>query len=221
MFILQHKFQRIFFVLILVYTFSAGQLLFIHDQAFFFCWWCFGALLWSLQDAHNFSTNFFIFVLIFIVYRGTFGAWCNFTWFSRQFWCFLEQNSQYSLLMIVIFVRSRFLTSVFESCFQHHTNIIHRFCSIFVISHFQCLLHGLHKHQQHNKQETNVAKNTKRTNMQTHNKGVMIHTRMPKKTITISTINSHMLQKKKIIQTEIHKRNSNFRNSKSDKKHEQ
>ena len=37
------------------------------------------------------------------------------------------------------------------------------------------------------------TKNTKRTNMQTHNKSIMIHT-MFKKTITISTINSHILQ---------------------------
>ena len=55
----------------------------------------------------------------------------------------------------------------------------------------------------------------------THNKGVIIRTRMPKKTITISTINRHILQKKKILQTETHRHTSNFQNSKSDKEHEQ
>ena len=51
----------------------------------------------------------------------------------------------------------------------------------------------------------------------TKNKRIMIQTRMSKKT---STINRHILQKMKIVQTEIHKHNSNFPNSKSDKEHE-
>ena len=54
-----------------------------------------------------------------------------------------------------------------------------------------------------------------------HNKSAMIRTKMPKKTITISTINRHILHKKKTIQTEIHKHTRNFQNSKSDKEHEQ
>ena len=49
----------------------------------------------------------------------------------------------------------------------------------------------------------------------------MIHTRMLTKIITISTINRHLLQKKKIVQAQIHKHNSNFRDSKNDKEHEQ
>ena len=61
----------------------------------------------------------------------------------------------------------------------------------------------------------------KGTDMQTHNKGVMIGTKMPKKTITISSINHHILHKKKILQTQIHKHTSNLQNSKSDKEHEQ
>ena len=54
------------------------------------------------------------------------------------------------------------------------------------------------------------TKNTKRTNIQTHNKGITIHIKRLQKNITISTINSHILQKKKILQTEIHKHTSNF-----------
>ena len=46
------------------------------------------------------------------------------------------------------------------------------------------------------------TRNTKRTNMQTQNKSIMIHTRMIKKITTISTTNSHILPKKKILQTE-------------------
>ena len=42
---------------------------------------------------------------------------------------------------------------------------------------------------------------------------------MTKNTITNSTINSHILQKKKILQIEIHKHTRNFPNSKSDKDH--
>ena len=68
--------------------------------------------------------------------------------------------------------------------------------------------------QARNKSHT---KNTKRTNIETQNKGIMIHTRMPKKT---STIKRHILQKKKIIQAEIHKHNSNFWHSKIDEEHE-
>ena len=33
--------------------------------------------------------------------------------------------------------------------------------------------------------------------MQTHNKGAMIHTKIPERTIRISTINDHIVQKKK------------------------
>ena len=55
---------------------------------------------------------------------------------SQHFFCYL--------LVIVVFVRHRFLKSVFESCFRHHTNIIHHFWTISVISYFQCLLHDLH-----------------------------------------------------------------------------
>ena len=44
---------------------------------------------------------------------------------------------------------------------------------------------------------------------------------MLKRTITISTINSQILQNKKIIRTEVHKHSINFRISKSDKEHEQ
>ena len=65
------------------------------------------------------------------------------------------------------------------------------------------------------------TKNTKTTNMKIHNKGIMIHTRMFKKTITISTINRQILQKKKILQTDNHQYTSNFWNSKSDKRYEQ
>ena len=66
-------------------------------------------------------------------------------------------------------------------------------------------------------------KNAKRTNVQTHNKGIMIHTRilMSKRIITISIINRRVLQKKKILQTEFHKHNRNFRDSKTDKQHDQ
>ena len=65
------------------------------------------------------------------------------------------------------------------------------------------------------------TKNTKRTNIQTHNKGITIHIKRLQKNITISTINSHILQKKKILQTENYKHNSNCRSDKSDKEHEQ
>ena len=54
--------------------------------------------------------------------------------------------------------------------------------------------------------------------MHTQNKVIMIHTSMPKKS---STITCNILQKKKIIQTQIHKHDSNFQNSKSDKENEQ
>ena len=66
------------------------------------------------------------------------------------------------------------------------------------------------------KQEINPTKKTKHAD-----NCVMIRTRMPKKTITIRIINSHISPKKKIIQTEIHEHSSNFENSKSDKEHEQ
>ena len=60
------------------------------------------------------------------------------------------------------------------------------------------------------KQEINPTKKTKHAD-----NCVMIRTRMPKKTITIRIINSHISPKKKIIQTEIHEHSSNFENSKS------
>ena len=78
---------------------------------------------------------------------------------------------------------------------------------------FQCLLHGLYNTTQKTQKEQTYRHITKIS--------WYLHIKILKKTITISTINHHILQKKKLWQTEIHKHNNNFRNSKSDKEHEQ
>ena len=86
------------------------------------------------------------------------------------------------------------LLTVFHSFVGVHTHIAAGKFRIDVISCFSNRLIGLHKHQQHNKQEISHPKNTKRTNhltnniilnmhikrVDTQNKDIMINTRITK-----------------------------------------
>ena len=50
-------------LVILVCTFIVGFWVsnaFHPRSSIFFCWWCFGTAIQSLQNAHNFDTNFFV-----------------------------------------------------------------------------------------------------------------------------------------------------------------
>ena len=102
-------------------------------------------------------------------------------------------------MVTVVFVRSRFLTGVFESCCGHHTNISYHFWQyvwLHIFSAFYMVCTTLPK---------------------THKKNTHTDTQQRYHDIHKNAQEHHHDQK--IWQTKIHKHNNNFRTSKSDKEH--
>ena len=112
-------------------TFSA------HSSIFFYV----------LEHSTDFGTNFYVCILPFIIYR----TWCKFTCFFKiNLVYFRAKLTMFFLLMMVVFVRCRFLTN-----FSNHlldTKIIHFFGQYHnVIVDCFCFFVGEHTHTVTNK----------------------------------------------------------------------
>ena len=129
--------------------------------------------------------------------------------------CFSEQNSQYFVLVIVVTVYKRFW-NMFLRQHEYNSSFLDNIIILLLID-FVFVVRWTYKHSSQISYECNfiflvpftwfaqtltTQKARNKSYTQTQNKGIMIHTSMPKKS---STITCNILQKKKIIQTQIHK----------------
>ena len=135
----------------------------------------------------------------------------NFIWFFKTNLVFFRTKLTIYFIsdcgICMVSISNKRFRIMFWTPHENNSSFLNNICDFIFSAPFTWLA-------QHNKQEINHTQKTQKEQ-------TWRYTRMLKKTITISTINRHILQKKKILQTDIHKYISNFQNSKSDKEYEQ